>query len=185
MNRDYNLIRKFSWKSQNQDTLSQVLQVQSRFSATHIWAMLLISVTKYVTAILVQLVSHLGRHTTMDKCTKKSTRVSLEEKFKALEMIRKGSPDIEIMPTYNFSGRFVWKLKREGHKLPNMGVTLDKAKRRKSTSMGRYPHIENQMLDFVRYCRDLRLPVTKDIIRFQAQILREKNAKEPSITAWY
>ena len=122
------------------------IQVQSRFSATHICAQLFISVKKYVTAILVQLAFHLGRHTTMDKCRKERTRLSLEEKFKALKMIRKGRPDIEIMSTYNVSGRFVRKLKREGHKLPHMEIILDKAKRRKSISTGRYPHIENHML---------------------------------------
>ena len=84
----------------------------------------------------------------MDKYTKNCMRLSLEEKFKALEMIRKGSPDIEIMSTHSLCGRFVRKPKREGHKLPNREVISDKAKRRKSISTGRYPHIENQMFDF-------------------------------------
>ena len=42
-------------------------------------------------------------------------------------------------------------------------------RKRKEVSVGKYPHLESKVADFVFICRQLKFPVTRDIIRFRAE----------------
>ena len=80
----------------------------------------------------------------------------------------------EIVSAYSASPRFVRKLKKHGHTLPDLSTISHRARNSKRCSTGYYPLVENQTLNFVRLCRAHKLPVTLDIIRMQAEFLKEK-----------
>ena len=110
----------------------------------------------------------------------KRTRLTFSDKFQILDMLATGSSDGEIVSTFGISIRSLRDLKKDGPSLRqrfNLRTTL---RERKSARVGRYPELEAAVMEYVSRCRELKFPVSRDIIRIRATMVKEKIMSDQS-----
>ncbi len=113
------------------------------------------------------------------KATRK--RLTFDEKLAVLDMLCSGSIDAGIVSTFGVSPRFVRKLKQEAANL-RRSATIGKMKRiRKAMSYGQNRALESEVLLFLAHCRQLKFPVSRDIIRQRAIIVRDRMLNDDSV----
>ena len=110
------------------------------------------------------------------------TRLTLQQKLDAIEMLGKGSPYVAVMSRFNVSHRFVRRLKKEGDELLRKADSQKLSLNTKSIRQTLYPEVENKVFEFCEIARGLRLPVTQDLIRERALLVRENILKSESLS---
>lgn len=104
----------------------------------------------------------------------KRRRLSFDEKYNALDKLDCGWTVDEVALAFRMSTRSVRELRLKRNSLPPRNKVTKHTLSRKAVSVGKYPQIETKVVEFVVRCRRLNFPVTRDAIRFRAEMERDK-----------
>ncbi len=94
----------------------------------------------------------------------KRTRLTIQEKLEALEMLGQGLKARKVMDKYNISERAVRYLKKNAEKLAREASEQSQGLDRKTLRMPKFPEIDSIVQDMVISARELREPVTLELI---------------------
>lgn len=111
------------------------------------------------------------------KTAKSRKRLTLQEKLEALQMLETGVPSAVVMDKFKVSSRFITKLRSERDELRRIAEEDGRTLTTKTRHKAGYPDIELKVFRFCEIARFTKLPVTQDLIRERALLVRESLLK--------
>lgn len=112
--------------------------------------------------------------------TGKKTRTSLsfQQKLEALQLFDTGVPSAVVMAKFTVSSRFLTKLGSQRELLRRVAEEDGTTLTTKTMHKPGYPEVEEKVNRFCEIARFTKLPVTQDLIRERALLVRESLLKE-------
>ena len=104
----------------------------------------------------------------------KRTRLTFSEKFRALDILAEGSSNEDVISTFGVSARFLRKLKEDGSTLRKRLDLQTNLQKWETDRFGRHLELDRAVMEYVSRCRQLNFPVSLDIIRVRACMIKEK-----------
>ena len=109
----------------------------------------------------------------MARVKRSRTRLDIQQKLEALKMLNSGTPAAIVMKKFKVSSRFVTKLRKEGEKIQAIIDSEGRSIRTKTIRPVMYPEIDEKVYKFCDIARSTKLPVTQDLIRERALLVRD------------